>query len=449
MNRWQCSVCGYVFEGEEPPEVCPVCDARRDEFELIQENIELTDRPENEVCTVAIVGIGAAGIEAARSVRRNTAEARIHLFYSRLYLTSYLAGEKEREDLFVYPPEWYDEHGFIRHFGEEVTEIVPQERELFTENDVLRYDRLILCCGARAFSPSLSGEEKEGVFVLRNLDDADAILAYSRQVEEVAVIGGGVLGLEAAAALTRRGKKVRVFERADRLMRRHLDGAAARLLQDELERQGIRVHLHADVLEIEGKGHASWVRLQSGQRYPAQLVLLSLGIWPEVSLAESAGLQVNRGIVVDDFLATSDPFIYAAGDSAEHRRRVYGLWSASAEQGRIAGLNACGQNSQTYSGSVSTVLLKIVGPELASVGQFEARRPGEKEYVFSDSSEGIYRKIVLQEGRLLGGVIFGNNRLASVIARLVKLARPIPEQVVAEFERGNVTLLLEQTMTRA
>ena len=450
MNRWQCTVCGYIFEGEEPPEFCPVCDARRDEFELIQENIELTEQPAEDVGTVAIVGSGAAGMEAARAVRGNLPNARIHIFsrephafYSRFHLTSYLAGEKSREDLFVYPPQWYEEQDFLCHFGEEVKRIVPPERELFTENDVLHYDRLILASGARAFSPSLAGEEKEGVFVLRRLEDADAILAYLKQVEEVAVVGGGVLGLEAAAGLARRGKNVRVFERSGRLMRRHLDSTVSQWLKEELEGLNVEIELHADVLEIEGKGRASWIRLRSGQRFPAQLVLLSLGIWPNAELAEEAGLQVNRGVVVDDFLASSDPFIFAAGDVAEHRGRVYGLWTVSAEQGRLAGQNACGQNANPYTGSVSSVFLKVVGPELASVGQFESKRPEEKEYVFSDPREKIYRKLVLRKEKVVGGVFWGNNRLAAAVERLVKTGQGVPEQVIREFELGNMNPLLE------
>ena len=455
MNRWRCTVCGYVYEGEEAPEVCPVCDARRDEFELTDEDIDIRERPEDEVCTVAIVGNGAAGIEAARAVRRSLADARIHLFsrepypfYSRLYLTSYLAGEKKRGELFVYPPEWYETHGIIQHLGEEIIRIVPQERELLSSQDVLRYDRLILCCGARAFRPSLLGEENGGVFSLRGLDDADAILRYLENVSDVAVVGGGVLGLEAAAAFARHGKKVRVFERSRKVMSRQLDETASGLLIRELERQKIAVHLHADVVEITGNGRVTGLRLRSGERFPAQMVLLSVGIWPNVLLAEEAGLHVNRGVVVDKTLRTSDPFIFAAGDVAEFEGKIYGLWTVSAEQGRIAGQNACGQEAVHYRGSVPSTVLKVVGPELTSVGQYEARHGGESEVVWLDESSGQYRKLVLRDGRIIGGIVIGDNRLAAAIERAVKAGTEVPAEVLDGFRKGEKEGLLNLARRR-
>jgi|Deesub1362B_J571_1020462.scaffolds.fasta_scaffold02237_2 NAD(P)H-nitrite reductase large subunit len=445
MNRWKCQVCGFVHEGDEPPEFCPICDARQEEFELIEES--LVAQPSADVSRVVIIGNGAAGIEAARAVRKQLEMAEIFLFsrepypfYSRLFLTSYLAGQKNREELFVYPDSWYEEHQIRQFLGQEVTEIIPEERKILTQDDVCRYDRLILCLGASAFRPPLVGEEKDGVFTLRSLDDADRILEYLPGCSRVAVIGGGVLGLEIAAAFAKRGLETHVFELSRRLMPRQLDESGSAVVQRLVEERGIVVHLHADVVEIEGGPRVEGVRLRSGERIPVDLVVLSVGIWPEVSLAEEAGLQVKKGIVVNDYLQTSDPAIYAAGDAVEHRGRIYGLWLPSVEQGRIAGINAGGQ-SREYKGSVVSTVLKVLDLELSSLGQFQATRPGEEEVIWKSEDGRAYRKLVHADGRLLGGIFIGDNRMAVAAEMLMKRGTVLPESDLQQLKAGDWNVL--------
>ncbi len=450
MNRWKCTVCGYIHEGDEPPEFCPVCDARKDEFELIEEAI--VERRNDEVRTVIVVGNGAAGLEAARSVRSQLPDAEIHLysrekypFYSRLFLTPYLAGEKSREELFVFPENWYRENRIVQHLGEEVTEIIPQEREILTSDDVWRYDRLILCNGARAFRPHLVGEEKTGVFALRNLDDADAILNFLPRCQKAVVIGGGILGLEAAGAFARRGLQVDVLELGRTLMPRQLDERGAQLMTEILARKGISIHTHADAVEILGGDRVTGVRLRDGRTVSADLILLSVGIWPEVTLAEEAGLKVNRGIVVNDYLQTSDPFIFAAGDVAEHRGKIYGLWFTSSEQGRIAGQNAAGSEN-IYTGSVPSAILKVIDVQLTSLGQFVARHDDEEEIVGGD---GDYRKLVVKDGLIIGAIVFGDNQLGAAIERLMKKKQLLDRNILSALRQGEWQELIGLSQRRS
>ena len=448
MKTWRCTVCGYLHEGDEPPEFCPICDARKEEFELIEETpIELTTQ--NEIHSLVIVGNGAAGIEAARTVRRLSEEVEIHVysaepypFYSRLYLTSFLAGEKRREELFVYNDEWYTANRIVQHLSEEVKEIIPEERKVLTTEDVRRYDRLILCGGAQPFQPFLAGDGKKGLFTLRNLNDAEALLAYCRSASRALIIGGGILGLEAAGALARNGLKVEVLEFSKSLMPRQLDFQGAKVLTRILAEKGIVVRTATEVAEILGDKQVTGVRLKTGELLPADLVLIAIGVRPNVSLAVNTGLQVNRGIVVDDNLCTSEPGIYAAGDVAEHRGQLYGHWYACVEQGKVAGQNAVGAEVR-YEGTIPNSLLKVIGTELISLGRFIKEQPEEEEIIFNSKDGTDYKKLLLRRGEILGAIIFGNNRLGSAVERLMKRKEQISSDVLSALRNGNWEILRE------
>jgi len=445
MRTWRCTVCGYLHEGDEPPECCPICDARKDEFELIEETpVELT--VQNDIRTVVIVGNGAAGIEAARAVRRLSEEIEIHVysaeshpFYSRLYLTPFLAGDKNRDELFVYSNDWYTANRIVQHLGEEVKEIIPAEKKVLTTEDVRRYDRLILCCGANPFQPYLP-VGKKGLFTLRNLDDAEALLAFCRSASRAVVIGGGVLGLEAAGALARQGLEVKVLEYAKSLMPRQLDVHGAELLTRLLAEKGIIVQTAAEVAEILGNQQVTGVRLKTGELLSADLVLIAIGVRPDISLALNTGLQVNRGIIVDDYLSTSDANILAAGDVAEHRGQIYGHWYAGVEQGKLAGQNAAGA-AVLYAGTVSTTILKVIGTDLISLGSFNQELPGDQEIVFETGNNFDYKKLVLRQNKILGAIIFGDNRLGTAIETLMKKNAELDPDVIDAIRKSNWKVL--------
>jgi len=447
MKKWECTVCGYIHEGDEPPEFCPICDARIEEFELVEE--ELVEVIKTDVQKIVIIGNGAAGMEAARSARRTSDEAEIHVFakenhpfYSRLFLTSYLAGEKVEKDLIVYKSDWYESNKIIQHLNEEIQKIIPQEKKIFTTNEVYNYDRLILCNGSFPFNPYQPMCNKKGVFTLRTLDDANAILNCSKDVKKVVIVGGGILGLEAAGALAKKNIEVNVLEYSKTLMPRQLDETGADVLVNILSELGINVHTGTELLEIIGDEDVTAVKLKDGREIITDLVIISIGIVPNVALAEDADLQVNRGIIVDDFLRTSDPNIFAAGDVAEHNSKIYGLWYASAEQGKMAGQNAAGANVQ-YDGTIPSSVLKVIGKDLTSLGQFNKKQANEKEIVSYDKKSNDYKKLVIRDNEILGAIIFGDNKLGSSIELIMKKKLKLPQQLITSLQNNKWNELFE------
>ena len=447
MKKWECTVCGYIHEGEEPPEFCPICDARKEEFELIEE--QLVETIKTGIQNIIIIGNGAAGMEAARAARRTSDDAEIHVFakeahpfYSRLFLTPYLAGEKAENDLIVYKSDWYESNKITQHLDEEIQKIIPQERKIFTTKDVYNYDRLVLCNGSFPFNPYQPMCNKEGIFTLRTLNDANEILNCSKSAKRAVIIGGGILGLEAAGALAKNGLKVDILEYSKTLMPRQLDEVGASVMINVLAETGIEVQTGAELVEILGKEKVTAVKLKDGREIKTDLIIISIGIVPNIGIGEDADLQVNRGIVVDDYLRTSDPNIFAAGDVAEHNNRIYGLWFASSEQGKIAGQNAAGGNGQ-YSGTIPSSVLKVIGKDLTSLGQFSIKNPEEYEIVSYNAETNDYKKIVLKNRQILGAIIFGDNRLGSSIEMIMKKKKELSLEVENSVKDENWNVLID------
>jgi nitrite reductase (NADH) large subunit len=286
---------------------------------------------------IVIVGNGLAGTLAAKTARELDPEAGIEIFgeekyayYPRPNLIEFLAGRLPYEKLFAFPENWNVRQRIDVHLGAKVAKIRPAEWAVETESGgVFPYDALLLASGARAAVPPLTGSGLKGVFVLRTLDDALAILDRLRTHAHVAVLGGGLLGLEIARAVRGRGASVCVVEFFDRLLPRQLDPAAAGILKHQIEKTGISVRVGAVSREILGAAEVRGIRFESGDEVEADLVVIAAGVKPELALAKDAGLTAERGIVVDDRLRTSRPEIFAAGDVAEHRGRVYGIIPAS------------------------------------------------------------------------------------------------------------------------
>lgn len=453
MKRWQCTVCGYIHEGDEPPDVCPICDAGPDEFELIEETPDEVQTSSTQ--KIVIIGNGAAGIEAARAARRTADDAEIHLFsgephsfYSRLLLTTYLAGEKKEKDLFAFGPDWFESNHIVQHLSENVKEILPAEKKILTENEIYNYDRLILCTGASPFNPYANDLPKKGVFTLRTLDDANNILDYLKQVKQAVIIGGGILGLEAAAALVRNNIKTTVLELSQTLMPRQLDAYGSELMINILARKGIDVKTGVEIVKIEGAETVTGLRKKDGELLPADMVLISIGIMPNFTLAEDAGLEVNRGILVNDRLQTSDDNIFAAGDVAEHRSRIYGHWYASAEQGKIAGQNAAGADI-VYNGTVPSSILKVTEVELTSLGQFNKKHKDDIEIVSIPKEGDGYKKLILRKDKIIGAVIFGNNQLGSAIEMMMKKGTQVSGEIITSIQNDEWDALIEYSRKKS
>jgi len=392
---------------------------------------------------IVIVGNGLAGTLAAKTARELDPEAGIEIFgeekyayYPRPNLIEFLAGRLPYEKLFAFPENWNVRQRIDVHLGAKVAKIRPDERTVETgSGGVFPYDALLLASGARAAVPPLTGSGLKGVFVMRTLDDALAILDHLRTHAHVAVLGGGLLGLEIARAIRGRGAEVSVVEFFDRLLPRQLDPAAAGILKHQIEKTGISVRLGAVSREILGAAEVRGIRFESGDEVEADLVVIAAGVKPELALAKDAGLTVERGIVVDDRLRTSRPEIFAAGDVAEHQGRVYGIIPASFEQARAAAGNMLGMD-MPYSGTVPSNTLRVAGLYVTSAGEVNPEARGHEVLVRSVPEDGLYKKIVLKEGRLVGAIWMGTKKGALEIGRFVALKKDV------ESRKGD---LLEDT----
>jgi nitrite reductase (NADH) large subunit len=392
---------------------------------------------------IIIVGNGLAGTIAAKTVRELDPDAGIEIFaeekyayYPRPNLIELLAGRLPYEKLFAFPEIWSVRQRIGLHFGERVAKIRPDERTIETgSGGVFPYDSLLLASGARAAVPPLTGSGLKGVFVLRTLDDALAILDHLRTHAHVVVLGGGLLGLEIARAIRGRGAEVSVVEFFDRLLPRQLDPAAAGILKSEIEKTGISVRLGAISREILGPAEVRGIRFESGDEIEADLVVIAAGVKPEIALAKDAGLTVERGVVVDDRLCTSRPEIFAAGDVTEHQGRIYGIIPASFEQARAAAHNMLGMD-MPYAGTVPSNTLKVAGLFVTSAGEVNPEARGTEVLARSVPELGLYKKIVLKEGRLVGAIWMGTKKGATEISRFVALKKDV------ESRKGD---LLEDT----
>lgn len=361
-----------------------------------------------------IIGGGAAGFAAALNIRKTDGAGRItviseetYRFYSRIRLMEYLAGETDEEGLIIYKSKWYEDNRVALLSGSGVNGIDFSERLVtLASGQSIPYDRLLLATGASAFVPPFEGMEKEGIFTLRTLEDAKAIRKYSAGLKTALLVGAGSLGLEAGNALRKRGLKIKAVEVAERLLPRSLDHECAGMLQGYLESLGFEFYLGAKVSRFTGGKRADGVVLEDGRAVQADMALISAGIRPRIELAREAGIAAARGITVDDRMQTSAPGVYAAGDCAEHRGVIYGIWHAAEAQGRVAGINMAGGNA-LYSGTVLSNVIRVAGVDIFSAGDIDAE--GSHEHIRQkDEEKGVYRKLVINDGRITGCILYGD-----------------------------------------
>ncbi|HEY5216756.1 MAG TPA: FAD-dependent oxidoreductase [Pseudolabrys sp.] len=329
------------------------------------------------------------------------------LAYNRVLLSSVLAQEVSRAEIELRPASWWRDRGVTLLYGQTATAVDPAIRRVrLASGATLPFTKLVLATGSRAIRLSIPGMELPGVLTFRDLGDVAAIEAAAEKRRKVAVIGGGLLGLEAAYGLAKAGLQVSVIHLMDRLMERQLDARASALLLRAVKAKGIAVHLNAETTGIVGRQRAEAVALKDGRQIGADLVVVAAGIRPNVELAHSADLTVDRGIVVDDRLQTSKHGIHAIGECAAHRGICYGLVEPAYEQARVLAAHLAGE-SASYSGSVLATNLKVSGVNVFSAGDFLGA-PGTEQIVLSDAGLGSYKKLVIAGGRLTGAVLFGD-----------------------------------------
>ena len=388
-----------------------------------------------------IVGNGVAGVTAAQSIVRADSAAEVHIFgaephpyYQRPRLWELIAGQIEQDALYFRPREWYAARGIQVHLGAHVAALDTAEHRLtlrpcsgqaLADGSNMHYDRLLLAIGARSFVPPFDGADKKGVFTLRSLDDALAIKRQAQGASTAAVIGGGLLGLETARALLSLGLEVSVIEFMPRLLPRQLDEEGAQVLQSRLEAMGLRILTGAATEAILGHERATGVRLEDRRVVDGKVVLISTGIRSRVELAREAGLEVNRGLVVDERLRTSAAGVYAAGDVAEFKGVVHGIIPAAIEQAQVAAANMVAADSATYSGTVPATTLKIVGIDLTCLG--EATATGDEFVVLRevDPASGFYRRLTLRDGKIIGAILLGDTRDVRALKKLIATGRDV------------------------
>jgi NAD(P)H-nitrite reductase large subunit len=307
--------------------------------------------------------------------------------------------------------------------------------------ETLPYDRLILATGSQSFVPPIAGVGRPGSFVLRTAGDALDLRGYAQRhgARHAVVAGGGLLGLEAAYALHKAGLHTTVLERGGRLLSRQLDERAAELLRAHLEGLGLEILVGAETEALDGDDRVRRVRLRDGRELPTDVFLVAAGIVPDTGLAAGAGLEVERGVLVDDRMRTSDEAILAAGDVAQFRGAVPGLWPVAVEQAEVAADNAVG-GSKTYNPNPPVTMLKVVGVELTSIGAFEAA-PGD-DVVALDEGGGRYRKLVVRDGRAVGAILLGASADVAAVRRAVDRGLRV-DGVMAQLRAGRWSVLEE------
>ena len=328
--------------------------------------------------------------------------------YNRILLSPVLSGEKTLEDIMLNDLQWYRERGIRLHAGCQVTTIDRVRRQVVAEGGITEdYDRLLLATGSSPVMIPVPGKGLPGVITFRDIHDVNAMLDASSNFQRAVVIGGGLLGLEAANGLQERGMEVTVVHLLDRLMERQLDKPAADLLKNALESRGLNFLMEAQTEAILGEDRVRGIRFRDGTEIPVDVVVMAVGIRPNIALASQAGLYCERGVVVNDTLQTYDPRIYAIGECVQHRGQSYGLVAPLFEMAKVCANHLAHLGYARYEGSVMSTKLKVTGIELFSAGDFHGDEDCE-DIVIQDAARGIYKKVVLQDNRIRGAVLYGD-----------------------------------------
>jgi len=348
-----------------------------------------------------------------------------HGNYNRILLSPVLAGEKTVDDIMLNTRDWYTQNGIELLAGDPVVAIDrPRRTVRSASGKEVHYDRLLLATGSKPFIIPVPGHTLDGVIAFRDIQDVETMLHAARNHRHAVVIGGGLLGLEAANGLMRQGMDVTVVHLADSLMERQLDKPAAELLKLALERKGLRFLLGAQTAGILGDNRVSGVLFKDGTRIPADLVVMTAGVRPNIELAAGAGLRCERAIVVDDTLQTFDPRIYAVGECVQHRNATFGLVAPIWDQARVCAAHLAGAGHRRYVQQATATKLKVTGVDLYSAGDFIGGE-GSEDLVLRDPRRGVYKRLVLQDGRLVGAVLYGDVKDGPWYFDLIQSGKPV------------------------
>jgi nitrite reductase (NADH) large subunit len=365
---------------------------------------------------LVLVGNGMAGVRTLEELLKIDADkyditvfgAEPHPNYNRIMLSPVLAGDKTIDDIILNSVEWYAENSITLKTGDPVARIDRINNKVVTENgEEADYDRLLLATGSNPFIIPIPGSDLDGVIGFRDIADVETMLAAAKNHKKAVVIGGGLLGLEAANGLMLNGMEVTVVHLLDSLMERQLDKPASALLKSSLEERGLKFLMEAQTASLEGNGRVSSVRFADGSEVEADLVVMAVGIRPNMTLAQESGIYCDRGVVVNDTMQTYDPKVYSVGECVQHRNICYGLVAPLFDQARVAANHLAQLGSKRYEGSVTSTQLKVTGIDLFSAGEFHEEE-GDEAIVMKDDAHGTYKKLVIRDNKIKGTVLYGD-----------------------------------------
>lgn len=365
---------------------------------------------------LVVVGNGMAGVACVEQILKHRHDFDItiigdetHVNYNRILLSSVLAGEKSADEIVLNDIDWYRANGIQPRLGIRVQSIDTGTHMVYgSDGSAIPFDKLILATGSSAFVPPVPGTDKENVHVFRTLDDTRALLEKSRPGRKAVVVGGGLLGLEAARGLQVQGCDVTVVHLAPTLMERQLDPTGGAYLARKMQNLGVRVLTGKQTQAVLGNGHVEGLRFACGEEVEAELVVIAAGIRPNAELGREAGLAVNRGIVVNDYMETSHPDIFAVGECTEHRGQVFGLVAPLLEQGKVLAATITGNRGPVFQGAGAAAKLKIMGVEVFSAGSIDDSDPSIEVVRYEDATLGIYKKLLIKDNRLHGVILVGD-----------------------------------------
>jgi NAD(P)H-nitrite reductase large subunit/rubrerythrin len=413
IYKWKCTVCGEIIEGTNPPEVCPVCGVGPEYFVKVDD--EGTEENFSDVIEkIVIIGASGAGMAACVEIRKRNKISDITIIskenvkgYYRPQLSKMLSSDITVESMIIKDDKWLEENKINLMLDKVVVSIDHENKTVTLESgEKIAYTKLIVSSGAEVFVPPFAGKEKKGVFTLRYAKDGTDIKEYSKGKKTGAVIGGGVLGLEAANELKNLGLKVTVIEMADRILPRQLDGDASKILEEIVEKSGVKFLKGVGTKEIKGDDSVKGILLDNGETVDAEVVIVSTGVKANTKIAEGTGVEIKRAIVVNSKMETAAKDIYACGDCAEYNGINYALWSEAIEQGKAAGINVLGGKSE-YETIIPSTTLNAFGSSVFSIGDIGSD-PNAEYKTFEKNDGKTYKKLYFKEGILAGGILIGD-----------------------------------------
>jgi len=380
---------------------------------------------------VIIVGNNVAGITTAKTIRELRQDVDIIVFaeekyhyYPRPALIEFIANKADERSLLFYQEDWYQKNRIKVNLGTKVEKIDPEEKRVLVNGLWVDYDALVLATGAKAFVPPIKGLPKQNVFTLRTFDDAKAIKALIPKAQSAVVIGGGVLGLEAARAMkqARPTLSIKILEKTGSLLSRQLDNEGGSILRALIEEMGMDIHTGVEVEEIKGATQVEKVKLKDGTEFDAQLVIISAGVRPNLDLAKESGLKVGKGLVVDaNLCCNKQTMIFVAGDVVEFEGTTWGIIPAALDHARIVARMILGQEATEYKGTLVSNTLKVMGIDLTSIGMVNPPTDGGYEEIRAKSDDGrVYKKFVLKDGVMVGAIILGSRKEIARVSKLIK-----------------------------